>query len=327
MAGIFVERFFQTVIVLFGVLVITFTLVHLIPGDPAQVILGTDSTPEELERLRHLLELDQPLTNQFVNYMGRVVRGDFGNSIFQHEPVMELILERLPATIELTIAALLIATVIGIIAGIISGTRPNSFFDGASSVIALAGVAMPVFWLGMLAILLFSLTLNWLPSFGRGEGIIPSLIEFLSSGNAAPLQNSIRHLILPAFVLGAFSTAIIARLVRSSMLEVMSLDYVRTARAKGLRERSVIIRHALRNAFIPVVTVLGLQMGVLLGGAVIAETIFAWPGIGRLLIGAINQRDYPLVQALVIVIALMVCIVNLGVDLMYVWLNPRTRTS
>lgn len=327
MATILVQRLLQTLIVLFGVLLITFTLVHLIPGDPALVILGTDSTPDELERLRHLLELDQPLPNQFVNYMSRVVRGEFGDSIFQHEPVMKLILERLPATIELTVAALLIATLVGVVAGIISATRPYSLFDATSSVVALAGVAMPVFWLGMLSILLFSLTLDWLPSFGRGDGIIPATIEFLQTGNAAPLEDSIRHLILPALVLAAFSTAIIARLVRSSMLEVMNMDYVRTARAKGLKERGVVIRHALRNAMIPVVTVLGLQMGVLLGGAVIAETIFAWPGIGRLLIGAINQRDYPLVQALVFVIALMVCLVNLAVDLLYVWLNPRVRAA
>ncbi len=327
MATLVIRRLLQTVVVLFGVLLMTFTLVHLIPGDPALVILGTDSTPEELERLRHLLELDQPLAIQFVNYIGRVVRGEFGDSIFQHEPVMKLILERLPATIELTLAALLIATVVGVIAGIISATRPYSFFDAASSVIALAGVAMPVFWLGMLAILLFALTLNWLPSFGRGEGIFPATWQFIWSGNSAPLEDAVRHLILPALVLGAFSTAIIARLVRSSMLEVLNLDYVRTARAKGLRERSVIFRHALRNALIPVVTVLGLQMGVLLGGAVIAETIFAWPGIGRLLIGAINQRDYPLVQALVFVIAFLVCLVNLAVDLLYVWLNPRVGAS
>lgn len=327
MASIVVRRLLQTVIVLFGVLFITFTLVHLIPGDPALVILGTDSTPEELERLRHLLELDQPLTTQFINYMSRVARGEFGDSIFQHESVMKLILERLPATIELTIAALLIATLVGVVAGIIAATRPNSLFDATSSMFALAGVAMPVFWLGMLSILLFSLTLNWLPSFGRGDGIIPATWELLTTGNFAPLEDSLRHLVLPAFVLAAFSTAIIARLVRSSMLEVMNLDYVRTARAKGLRERSVIVRHGLRNALIPVVTVLGLQMGVLLGGAVITETIFAWPGIGRLLIGAINQRDYPLVQALVFVIALMVCLVNLVVDLLYVWLNPRISAT
>src|SRR5581483_10176280 len=327
MATYVIRRIFQTLIVLFGVLVMTFTLIHLIPGDPAMVILGTESTPEELQRLRHLLELDQPLYTQLINYMGRVAHGDFGDSIFQHQSVMSLILERLPATIELAVTALLIATLVGMIAGIISATRPYSWFDTASSVFALAGVAMPVFWLGMLSILLFSLRLEWFPSFGRGEGVLPATIDLLQTGNLAPLEDSVRHLVLPAFVLGAFSTAIIARLVRSSMLEVLNLDYIRTARAKGLREHTILLRHALRNALIPVVSMLGLQMGVLLGGAVIAETIFAWPGIVRLLIGAINQRDYPLVQGLVFVIALMVSLVNLAVDLLYVWLNPRIRAS
>lgn len=327
MVTFIIRRVLQTLLVLFGVLLMTFALIHLIPGDPALVILGTDSTPDELERLRHLLELDQPLPVQFVNYVGRVFQGNFGDSIFQHQSVMSLILERLPATIELTVAALLFAILVGVTAGIISATRPYSWFDTASSVVALAGVAMPVFWLGMLSILLFSLRLDWLPSFGRGEGVLPAFIGFFRSGEIEPLKDSLRHLILPALVLGAFSTAIVARLVRSSMLEVLNLDYVRTARAKGLRERTVVLRHALRNALIPVVTVLGLQMGVLLGGAVIAETIFAWPGIGRLLIGAINQRDYPLVQALVFIIALLVSLVNLAVDLLYVWLNPRVSAS
>jgi peptide/nickel transport system permease protein len=186
---------------------------------------------------------------------------------------------------------------------------------------------MPVFWLGMLAILVFSLWLNWLPSFGRGDGLIPSTIELITTGNGEALVDSIRHLILPALVLGAFSTAVISRLMRSSMLEVINLDYVRTARAKGLAERTVLVRHAFRNALIPVVTMLGLQMGVLLGGAVIAETIFAWPGIGRLLVNAISQRDYPLVQGLVVVIAFMVCLVNLSVDILYVWLNPRVTSN
>jgi peptide/nickel transport system permease protein len=327
MVAFLIRRVLQTLIVMFGVLVMTFTLVHLIPGDPALVILGTDATPEELTRLRHLLELDQPLPIQFLNYMGRVLQGQFGDSIFQHEAVMKLILERLPATIELTIAAMLIATLIGVAAGIISATRPNSWFDTISSLIALAGVALPVFWLGMLSILLFSLNLGWLPSFGRGDGIFPATYELITTGSWSPLEDSLRHLILPAVVLGAFSTAILARLVRSSMLEVLNQDYIRTARAKGLREQSVILRHGLRNALIPVVTVLGLQLGVLLGGAVIAETIFAWPGIGRLLIGAINQRDYPLVQGLVFVIALMVSLANLAVDLLYAWLNPRIAAT
>ena len=321
------RRLLPILLVLFGVLLLTFTLVHLIPGDPALVILGTDSTPEEVERLRHLLELDQPLPVQFINYVARVVRGDFGESIFQNESVMKLILERLPATIELTIVAMLLATLVGGPLGILSATHPYSWFDALSSILAQAGVAMPVFWLGMLAILFFSLQLGWLPSFGRGEGVFPSLAQLSTTGDIDPLVDSLRHLIMPAAVLGAFSMAVISRLTRSSMLEVMNLDYIRTARAKGLKENTVIMRHALRNALIPVVTVLGLQMGVLLGGAVITETIFAWPGIGRLLINAISQRDYPLVQGLVFIIALMVSLMNLFVDILYVWLNPRITAN
>lgn len=327
MGAFFARRFLETLVVLFGVLLLSFTLIHLIPGDPALVILGTDSTPEDLDRLRSLLELDRPLPVQFMNHLGRVLQGDFGVSIFQHEPVSKLILERLPATIELTVASLLVAALVGSITGFISATRPNTWFDTASTFFSLAGVAMPVFWLGMLAILVFSLWLNWLPSFGRGEGLIDAIAKLVTTGNFQPLGDSIRHLILPALVLGAFSTAVISRLMRSSMLEVINLDYVRTARAKGLAERTVMLRHAFRNALIPVVTMLGLQMGVLLGGAVIAETIFAWPGIGRLLINAISQRDYPLVQGLVVVIAFMVSLVNLAVDILYVWLNPRVTSN
>ncbi len=327
MGAFFVRRSLETLLVLFGVLLLSFTLIHLIPGDPALVILGTDATPEDLTRLRGLLELDRPLPVQFINHLGRILQGDFGDSIFQHEPVGKLIRERLPATIELTVASLLVAALVGSIAGFVSATRPNSWFDSIVSIFALAGVAMPVFWLGMLGILIFSLWLNWLPSFGRGDGFIPATWALITTGNGASLVDSIRHLIMPALVLGAFSTAVISRLMRSSMLEVINLDYVRTARAKGLAERTVLVRHAFRNALIPVVTMLGLQMGVLLGGAVIAETIFAWPGIGRLLINAISQRDYPLVQGLVIVIAFMVSIVNLAVDLLYGWLNPRIATN
>lgn len=327
MGAFFAKRLLQTLIVLFGVLLLTFVLIHMIPGDPAIVILGNDSTPEDLALLRARLGIDQPLPVQFASHMARVLRGDLGDSIFQHEPVGKLIRERLPATVELTVASLFVAALVGAITGIISATRPNTWFDTVSSILALAGVAMPVFWLGMLSILVFSLWLGWLPSFGRGMGILPSLGILFTTGNSAPLIDSFRHLILPALVLAAFSTAVISRLMRSSMLEVVNLDYIRTARAKGLGNRAVLVRHALRNAMIPVITMLGLQMGVLLGGAVIAETIFAWPGVGRLLVNAISQRDYPLVQGLVVVIAFMVCLVNLVVDLLYVWLNPRVAAN
>jgi peptide/nickel transport system permease protein len=318
-----IKRFLQTLLVLFGVLVMTFTLVHLIPGDPVVVMLGLTATPAELARLRANLGLDQPLPVQFLTYAANSLQGRFGESIFQHQSVLSLILDRMPATVELAAAAMLVAISIGVTTGIISATRPYSWFDSAASVVALAGVAMPAFWFGMLAILLFSLRLGWLPSFGRGESIVNAVSTILTTGNFSTLVDSLRHIILPAFTLGIFSTAIISRLVRSSMLEVLGLDYIRTARAKGLRERVVLTRHALRNALIPVVTVMGLQVGALLGGAVIAETIFAWPGLGRLLITAINQRDYPLVQALVLVVASTISVVNFLVDVLYAWLNPR----
>ena len=323
MATYLIKRFLQTLLVLFGVLVMTFTLVHLIPGDPVVVMLGLTATPAELARLRANLGLDQPLPVQFLTYAANALQGRFGESIFQHQSVFSLILDRMPATVELAAAAMLVAISIGVTTGIISATRPYSWFDSAASVVALAGVAMPAFWFGMLAILLFSLRLGWLPSFGRGESIVNAVSTILTTGNFSTLVDSLRHIILPALTLGIFSTAIISRLVRSSMLEVLGLDYIRTARAKGLRERVVLTRHALRNALIPVVTVMGLQVGALLGGAVIAETIFAWPGLGRLLITAINQRDYPLVQALVLVVASTISVVNFLVDVLYVWLNPR----
>jgi peptide/nickel transport system permease protein len=324
MATYIVRRLLHALLVMLGVLLITFVLIHLIPGDPAQVMLGNDATPSEIIRLRGLLGLDQPLPVQFLRYVQHVLQGNFGDSIFQHEKVGKLILERMPATIELTVAAMLIAVFVGVVTGVVSSTRPYSVFDLFSALIALAGVAMPVFWLGMLLILLFALRLNWLPSFGRGDlGVVAATLQLIQTGNGAALVDSLRHLVLPAVALGALSTAVISRLTRSSMLEVLGQDYVRTARAKGLHEAGVILRHALRNALIPVVTVMGLQVGALLGGAVITETIFAWPGMGRLLINAISQRDYPLVQGLVFVIALMVSLINLLVDLLYARLNPR----
>ena len=322
-----IRRFLQTLIVLFGVLLMTFLLIRSIPGDPAQVMLGLEATPIELQRIRTNLGLDQPLPIQFIRYAGQILQGQFGNSIFLHQPVSTIILERMPATVELTIAAMLVAATLGVVAGIISATRPYSWFDTVISIAALAGVAMPAFWFGMLAILLFSLQLGWLPTFGRTAAIVDAVGALLTQGNPGVLIDSIRHIILPAITLGIVSTAIIARLVRSSMLEVLGNDYIRTARAKGLAEPTVLVRHALRNALIPVVTVMGLQVGALLGGAVIAERIFAWPGMGMLLITAINQRDYPLVQALVLVIASSISIINFLVDIMYVWLNPRISAS
>jgi peptide/nickel transport system permease protein len=325
MSRYIVQRLLHTILVLLGVSLLTFALIHMTPGDPVLVMLGTDATPSELDRLRHLLGLDQPLYIQYAQYLGRLVTGQMGDSIFQHQPVTKLIGDRFPATVELALAAMSIAVVVGLLTGVISAVMPYSAFDITAMLIALAGVAMPVFWLGMLAILLFSLQLGWLPSFGRGEPLLQALQYWFRTGDASDMEDSIRHLVLPALTLGAFSAALISRLVRSSLLEVLGQDYVRTARAKGLAGVNVVVRHSLPNAMIPVITVIGLQVGALLGGAVLAETIFAWPGIGRLLIQAISQRDYPLVQGIVMVTALVVSLINLGVDVLYVAINPRIR--
>jgi peptide/nickel transport system permease protein len=319
------QRLLHTVLVLFGVSLLTFALIHMTPGDPVLVMLGTDATPLELERLRHLLGLDQPLYVQYGHYLALLLTGQMGDSIFQHQPVTKLIGDRFPATVELTLAAMSIAVIVGMVTGVISAVMPYSVFDISAMLLALAGVAMPVFWLGMLAILLFSLQLGWLPSFGRGEPLLQAMQYLFLTGDPSDVADSIRHLVLPALTLGAFSAALISRLARSALLEVLGQDYVRTARAKGVASMNVIARHSLPNALIPVVTVIGLQVGTLLGGAVLAETIFAWPGIGRLLIQAISQRDYPLVQGIVLVTALVVCMINLVVDVLYVAINPRVR--
>jgi len=312
-------------LVLLGVSLMTFALIHMTPGDPVLVMLGTDATPSELDRLRHLLGLDQPLYVQYAQYLGRLLTGQMGDSIFQHQAVSKLIGDRFPATVELTLAAMSIAVVLGMLTGVISAVVPYSLFDVTAMLIALAGVAMPVFWLGMLAILLFSLQLGWLPSFGRGEPFVQAVQYWFRTGDPSDVVDSLRHIVLPALTLGAFSAALISRLVRSALLEVLGQDYVRTARAKGLAQAPVIAQHALPNALIPVITVIGLQVGTLLGGAVLAETIFAWPGMGRLLIQAISQRDYPLVQGIVMVTALAVSIINVIVDLLYATINPRVR--
>ncbi|MCL0094443.1 ABC transporter permease [Dehalococcoidales bacterium] len=265
-----IRRLLITLLVLFGVTIITFAMVRLIPGDA-----GQGATKEQIELIRERLGLDKHPVEQYFIFVSNLLQGDMGMSIRTGLPVTEEIMHRLPYTLLLTAAAMLIATVLGMVAGIVAGTKPNSIVDYLTTTVALFGLSMPVFWLGLMLMLLFSIKLGWLPATGA---------------------DSLRHLILPAFTLGLASTAIVARMTRSSMLEVMRLDYVRTARAKGLTEKLVILRHALKNALIPVVTVIGLQMGFLLGGAVLTEIVFAWPGIGRLLVEAILARDYPVVQ-------------------------------
>lgn len=280
---------------------------HITPGDPAQLMLGEGAPAHQLEALREAMGLNEPWYVQYVNWLKNAIRLDFGNSLRSKKPVATEILDRLPATAELAIAAVTIAVLIGVPVGILSASKPNSTFDNIAMVGALTGVGMPTFWQGIMLILLFSVTFQLLPSSGRLGGW--------------------QYLVLPAVTLGTAATASIARLTRSAMLDVLQQDYVRTARAKGLHRRIVTYRHALRNALIPVVTMIGLQFGGLMSGAVLTETIFAWPGIGRMLVEAINNKDFPLVQGTIMTFALTYALVNLVVDVLYAFLDPRLRTT
>jgi len=318
--------------VFFGVLVVVFAIAHLTPGDPVLIALGEHASPDAIDRLREELRLNDPLPVQFIGYMGQVLRGDLGRSIQSNERVVIDLATKFPATIELTVAAMAIASFVGIITGLIAAARQNSWFDGTSMLVALFGFSMPIFWLGIMLILLFAAYLDWFPISGRLDFTIELarrtnfyLVDAVLSGNWAAAGNVLRHLVLPAVTLSTVPLAIIARMTRSSLLEVLRQDYVRTARAKGLAEQRVVTRHALRNAAIPIITVIGLNVGSLLGGAILTETIFAWPGVGRLVVDAIFARDYPVVQGAVLVIALVFVVVNLVVDLAYAYLDPRIR--
>jgi peptide/nickel transport system permease protein len=311
---------------LLGVSVVIFVMVRLIPGDPVVIMIGAENaSPEEVTRLRHVLGLDQGIHIQYARFLGRLVTGDLGTSIASDDPVSRLIRERLPATIELTLAAILVSLTIAIPVGVISAVRRYSAVDTAGTVAALLGISMPNFWLGVMLIFLFSVRLGWLPASGRGGPMLVGLSGVLASGSGAALGLAATHLVLPAVTLGSALAAVVMRLTRSSMLEVIGQDFIRTARAKGLRGTHVVLHHALRNALIPVITVVGLEFGALLGGAVITETIFAWPGIGRLAIRSIIQRDFPVVQGVVLMIAVVRICANLAVDVAYAAIDPRIR--
>ncbi len=308
------RRLLLLVPVLVGVSIIIFMVLHLAPGDPAEIMLGSQASQQDLARLRADLGLDEPLYVQYVRWIGLVARGDLGRSIWMKRPVLAEVLGRFKATLILTGAALLLSTVGGIALGIASATRPNSLLDRLSAVASLFGASMPVFWLGIVLMVVFALWLGWLPASGM----------FSPYGGGGP-GDLLAHLVLPAVTLAAASVTIIARLTRSTMLETLGQDYIRTARAKGVVERAVVLRHGLKNALIPIVTVVGVQAGYLLGGAVLTETVFAWPGVGTLMVQGILARDFPLVQGCVLVVALSFVLINLAVDLLYVWLDPRIR--
>jgi peptide/nickel transport system permease protein len=298
------KRLLSTVPVLIGISLLLFFMLRILPGDPAQVLAGQMATPEEVENIRHQLGLDRPIFTQYAFFLGRLVRFDLGRSARTQNPVSQEIWARLPNTMLLAIVAITLACLFGIPAGIISAVRPYSWLDYLVTSMALFGISMPVFWLGLMLVVLFSIILKWLPAGGSG---------------------SWEHVILPSVTLAAFVVAFIARMTRSSMLEVLSQDYTTTARSKGLKEQVIIVKHALKNALIPIITVVGLQFGLLLGGAVLTETVFAWPGLGRLIVDSILARDYPVIQGAILVFGLLYILVNLIVDLLYACVDPRIR--
>jgi ABC-type dipeptide/oligopeptide/nickel transport system permease component len=297
-----VRRLFALIPILLGVSIIIFLVMRLVPGDPARQTLGPEATGEQVEVLREAWRLDEPLPIQYIAWLQRALEGDLGRSTVSRVPVTEEIFSRLPATLELTMASMAVAIVFGLLFGIVSAIRHNTLVDRGTMLLALVGICTPSFWLGLILMLIFSVELGWFPSTGAG---------------------GISHLVLPAITLGVGAAAVIARVTRSSMIEVFSEDFIRTARAKGLAERMVVVRHALKNALIPIITILGLEFGGLLAGAVITETVFSYPGIGQLLIKSINNRDFPIVQGALLLFAIQFVLVNLIVDLLYARVDPR----
>ena len=306
MIGFLVRRILGAALVVAGVVVLVFMLIHFTPGDPVQVMLGESATPADQAALRHALGLDRPLPVQLADYFDNLAHLRLGTSLYSQQPIATILARRIPATAELAGAAALVAVLLAFPLGVIAAVHKDTGWDYGSMGFALLGVSIPNFWMGPLLILFFSVWLGWFPVSGR-EGFV--------------------SLVLPAVTLGTAMAAILSRMVRSSLLEVLGEDYVRTARAKGLSERRVILHHGLRNALLPVITMLGLQLGTLLGGAVITELVFSWPGVGQLLIDAIHRRDYPVVQACVLLISVTYVVVNMLTDFVYAWVDPRVRVE
>ncbi|MGQ9647667.1 MAG: nickel ABC transporter permease [Thermodesulfobacteriota bacterium] len=298
------KRLLSTIPVLFGISFLLFFMLRMLPGDPAQVLAGQMASQEDIRLIRHQLGLDRPILVQYGMFISRLAKFDLGRSARTHSPVIKEVWARLPNTVLLAVAAITLACLFGIPAGIISATRPYTWIDYLFTSMGLFGISMPVFWLGLMLVVIFSVLLRWLPAGGTGGW---------------------RHLILPSFTLAAFVVAFITRMTRASMIEALSQDYTTTARSKGLEEQVVIVKHALKNALIPIVTVVGLQFGLLLGGAVLTETVFAWPGIGRLIVDSILARDYPVIQGTILIFGLLYIVVNLLVDMIYAFIDPRIR--
>jgi ABC-type dipeptide/oligopeptide/nickel transport system permease component len=306
MLAFLLRRFVYTIPVIVGVSVAVFLMIHLIPGDPAHLVAGMEATREDIESVRRNLGLNDPIYIQYFKFVGRAMLGDFGTSFRTGRAVLEELGSRYPNTLLLGLSAMLVAVFFGGVTGIVSAVRKYTIFDNLSLIVSLVGVSMPTFFLGLVLMLFFSVYLGWFPLAGKGSWL---------------------HLVLPAVTLGTPSAAVVSRMIRSSLVEVLEQDYIRTARAKGLGEFTVVNVHAVRNAMIPVVTVIGLQLGYLLGGAVVTETVFAWPGIGRLIVQSILARDFPVVQASVLVLALTFVLINLLTDLLYQVLDPRIRLA
>ncbi|SFN03951.1 ABC transporter permease [Thermodesulforhabdus norvegica] len=328
------NRLVSLVLTVLGISVLVFLMIHITPGDPAEMMLGERASEQALKEMRERLGLDQPIYVQYGRFLSRLVHGDLGRALRTNEKVTKEIAERFPATVELSVMAMIFAISIGMTAGIISATRQYSIFDYLSMFFSLVGVSMPIFWLGLVLIILFSLQLGWLPLSGRLSYDIHLetitnfyIIDSILTKNWVALKDALWHLLLPAFTLSTIPMAIIARITRSSMLEVLRQDYIRTARAKGLSLWVIYYKHALRNALIPIVTVIGLQFGILLGGAILTETIFAWPGIGLWLLNAVYARDFNAVQGGTMLIATTFVTINMLVDVLYAWINPRIRVS
>lgn len=296
------RRLLQMIPVMLGVTIVVFLIMQLVPGDPARMLAGEGASPDQIAAIRESLGLNKPLIQQYFTYLSHVVQGDLGKSIVTNSPVLEEILVRLPTTVELAVASILVAVTLGLLAGIVSATKQNSWADMSIMVVALIGVSMPSFWMGLMLMYYFSVELGWFPVAGWG---------------------SMAHVVLPAITLGSGGAAIIARMTRASMLEVIRQDYIRTARAKGVSEFKIIFKHALKNALIPIITVVGLQFGALLGGTVLTESVFAINGVGQLIINAIRTRDLPMVQGTVLMISIIFMLVNMGVDILYRAVNKR----
>jgi peptide/nickel transport system permease protein len=327
-----IKRILLLIPVLLGVSILSFSLIHLAPGDPARTIAGEHASPEILQVIQEKYGLDKPLVTQYWVWLRQVLKGDLGRSIVTNERIAKEILDRFPATVELTFFSMFIAIAVGAFAGIVSASKQYSALDYTTMGVALFGVSMPVFWLGVMLMMVFGVFLRWLPISGRINTLISFrritglyLLDSIIGLNWPAFSSAVRYLILPSVALGTIPMATIARVTRSSMLEVLRQDFIRTERAKGLPERMVIYKHAARNALLPVITVIGLNFGILLAGAILTETIFSWPGIGRYVVKAVQMRDYPAVQGCVLFFAFMFVIVNLITDLLYAYIDPRIK--